>query len=110
MIIFRDLKEAAEVEKAGGQSMGLIGLYYQIYDGRPLQFNMALHRYPIIKFEERTPGKFTVAMAPEEGDSIKYTQAKVFTLDDPLDKMIEAFADNKFVRDVVDHLTGKPSD
>lgn len=72
--------------------------HIQIYENRlaggGIQFNVTLanQQLPTIKFEERAPGKFTVAVAPEDGASIDYTQAKVITVDEPIEHLAAAFS------------------
>lgn len=103
-----DLRQATQRAKAQGHAaLVLNGVSLRIYDGTPLQFNATLNgrRFPTIKFEERSPGKFTVAVAPEDGASIDYTQAKVFTMDEPLEHFAAAFPQSEDVRRFVNSLT-----
>lgn len=89
-----DLKQAAEQAKTQGHAALILnGASCQLYDGKVLQFNVTLagRRFPTIKFEERSPGRFTVAVAPEDGASIDYTKAKVFTMDEPIEHLAAAF-------------------
>lgn len=90
-----DLKQAAQQAKAHGHAALILdGASCQLFSGNVLQFNVTLkgNRFPTVKFEERTPGKFTVAVAPEDGASIDYTQAKVFTMDEPIEHLTSALA------------------
>lgn len=102
-----DLKRAVQEAQAQGHA-GLVlnGVSFQIYDGKPLQFNATLvgRRFPTVKFEERPRGNFTVAMAPEDGASIDYTQAKVFTMDEPLEHLAAAFSRSADMRQLVNSL------
>lgn len=95
-----------QAKAQGHIALTLNGASLQLYDGTPLQFNVTLkgHKFPTIKFEERTPGKFTVAVAPEDGASIDYTQAKVFTMDEPLEHLATAFPQSHDMRKLVNCL------
>lgn len=112
-----DLKMTAQLTQAQvealtqGQAPGdapprLDGVSLWTYGRKPLEFNVTLagRRFPTIKFEERSPGKFTVAVAPEDGASIDYTQAKVFTMDEPLEHLAAAFPQNRDMRQFVNCL------
>lgn len=104
----QDLKMAALQAQAQEHiSLSLSGISFQIYEGKPLQFNATLNGncFATIKFEERTPGKFTVAVAPEDGASIDYTKAKVFTMDEPIEHLAAAFPQSKDMRRFVSSLT-----
>lgn len=104
----KDLRNGAQQAKAQGHAALILnGASCQLYDGKMLQFNVTLagRRFPTIKFEERSPGKFTVAVAPEDGASIDYTQAKVFTMDKPLEHLAAAFPQSEDVRRFVNSLT-----
>lgn len=99
-----DLRQATQRAKAQGHAaLVLNGASLRIYDGTPLQFNVTLNerRFPTIKFEERTPGKFTVAVAPEDGASIDYTKAKVFTMDVPIEHLAAAFPQSEDIKQLV---------
>lgn len=103
-----DLKQAAERAKAQGHAALILnGASCQLYDGKVLQFNVTLkgNRFPTVKFEERIPGKFTVAVAPEDGASIDYTKAKVFTMDEPIEHLAAAFPQSEDMRRFVNSLT-----
>ena len=103
----QDLKNTVQqVQNHERISVGADGASFRIYDGKPLQFNVTLkgNRFPTIKFEERTLGKFTVAVAPEDGSSIDYTQAKVFTMDEPLEHLAAAFPQSADMRQLVNCL------
>lgn len=113
-----DLKVTAQLTQAQvealtqGQAPGdapprLDGVSLWTYGRKPLEFNVTLagRRFPTIKFEERSPGKFTVAVAPEDGASIDYTQAKVFTMDEPLEHLAAAFSQSEDMRRFVYSLT-----
>lgn len=82
------------------------GARIQIYESTPLQFNVtpADCRYPTVKGEQRSPGKLTIAVAPEDGESIDYTQAKAFTMDEPLNNLILAFPSSPYIRQFVECL------
>lgn len=102
-----DLRMAVQQAQAQGHSsLNLDGVSFQIYGGKPLQFNATLdgNRFPTVKFEERTPGKYTVAVAPEDGSSIDYTQAKVLTMAEPLEHLIAAFPQSNDIRQFVNCL------
>lgn len=102
-----DLKNIIQQAKAQDRvRLSLDGAVFQIYDGKPLQFNASLkgNRFPTVKFEERTPGKFTVAVASEDGASIDYTQANVFTMDEPLEHLAAAFPQSRDMRQLVNCL------
>ena len=102
-----DLKQAAERAKAQGHAALILnGASCQLYDGKVLQFNVTLkgNRFPTVKFEERTPGKFTVAVAPEDGASIDYTQARVFTMDEPVEHMAAAFPQSRDMKQLANCL------
>lgn len=92
----------------------LIQVYENRLTGGGVQFNVTLdtHHLPTIKFEERSRGKFTVAVAPEDGASICYTQAKVFTVDEPIEHLAAAFPQSEDMKQFVNSLThadcGKP--
>lgn len=104
----KDLKETVQQAKAQGHAaLVLTGASCQLYDGKVLQFNVELkgNRFPTVKFEERTPGKFTVAVAPEDGASIDYTKAKVFTIDEPIEHLAAAFSQSEDMRQLVNCLT-----
>lgn len=83
----------------------------QVYENRlaggGIQFNVTLlgNRFPTIKFEERTPRRFTVAVAPEDGASIDYTQSKAFTMDEPLEHLTMAFPQSTDIKAFVSGLT-----
>ena len=85
--------------------------HIQVYENRltggGIQFNVRLlgNRYPTIKFEERMPGRFTVAVAPEDGASIDYTQSKAFTMDEPLEHLTMAFPQSTDIKAFVSGLT-----
>lgn len=101
MHIINELNKAAQQAKAQGDfALFLDGAALQLYDGKPLQFNVTLEgqRFPTIKFEERTPGRFTVAVAPEDGRSIDFTQAKVFMMDEPLEHLTAAFPSSEYIK------------
>lgn len=86
--------------------------HIQIYENRlvggGIQFNVTLasQQFPTIKFEERTPGKFTVAVASRDGASIDYTQAKVFTMDEPVEHLAAAFPRSEEMKGFVASLIG----
>lgn len=95
-------------EEHGHSPLNIGGLGFQVYDSQPLQFNATLNGQtsPTIKFEEREAGRrFSVAVAPKDGESIDHTQAKLFTLSDPLEKLLEAFPDSLIIRQFVQYLT-----
>ena len=103
----KDLRNAAQqVRDPERISLGVDGVSFRIYEGKPLQFNVTVkgNRFPTIKFEERTFGKFTVAVALEDGGSIDYTQAKVFTMDEPLEHLAAAFPQSADMRRLVNCL------
>lgn len=88
--------------------LNIDGLSFQVYNSQPLQFNATLNGQasPTIKFEEREAGRrFAVAVAPKDGESIDHTQAKLFTLSDPLKKLVEAFPDSLIMRQFVQAIT-----
>lgn len=104
MNTFNDWIKAALQAKAQGQvALFLNGASCQLYDGKVLQFNVTLkeNRFPTIKVEQRTVGKFAVAVAPEDGASIDYTQAKTFTMDEPLEHLAAAFPDSKYIKQLI---------
>ena len=51
------------------------------------------------------PGRFTVAVAPEDGASIDYTQSKAFTMDEPLEHLTMAFPQSTDIKAFVSGLT-----
>lgn len=100
MYNFDDLRATIQQAQAqGNAALILKGVSFQLYDGNPLQFNATIEgqKYSTIKFEERTPDRFTVAIAPEEGSSIDFTQAKTFTMDEPLEHLTAAFPDSEYI-------------
>lgn len=102
-----DLNRAVRQAKAQGNiSLRLNASSLQLYSGEPLQFNVTLkgQHSATIKFEERTSGKFTVAVAPEDGASIDYTKAKVFTMDEPIEHLTTAFPQSEDMRRFVNSL------
>lgn len=107
MYIIKDFRLAVQQAQSQGHA-GLVldGASLQLYDGEPLQFNVTLarRRFPTIKFEERQLGRFTVAVASEDGASIDYTQAKVFTMDEPIEHMAVAFPQSRDMRQLVNCL------
>lgn len=113
MYIINELNKAAQQAKAQGDAvLALNGVSLQLYDGEPLQFNATLkgHKFPTIKFEERTPGKFTVAVAQEDGHSIDYTQAKVFTMDEPIEHLAAGFPDSEYIKQLQECLINSQSE
>lgn len=99
----------AEYQQEHGHfPLNIEGLSFQVYDGQPLQFNVTLsgHIYATIKFEEREAGRrFAVAVAPKDGESINHTKAKVFTLSDPLEKLLEVFPDSSIIQQFFQYIT-----
>lgn len=107
MNLLNDLKKSVEqAQDKGDMFMSLNGTTIQIFSGKPIQFNATLkgNRFPTVKFEERSPGKFTVAVAPEDGASIDYTQARVFTMDEPVEHMAAAFPQSRGMKQLVNCL------
>lgn len=108
MNLLNDLKKSVEqAQDKGDMFMSLNGTTIQIFSGKPIQFNATLkgNRFPTVKFEERTPGKFTVAVAPEDGASIIYAKAKVFTMGKPIEHLAAAFPQSEDMRRFVNSLT-----
>lgn len=106
----KDLRNGVQQAKAQGHAaLVLTGASCQLYDGKVLQFNVKLkgNRFPTVKFEERTPGKFTVAVAPEDGASIDCTQAKVITMDEPLVHLVTKFPQSEDMRTFVNCLINR---
>lgn len=104
MNLLNDLKKSVEqAQDKGDMFMSLNGTTIQIFSGKPIQFNATLkgNRFPTVKFEERTPGKFTVAVAPEDGASIIYTKANVFTMDESIEHLAAAFSQSEDVKQLV---------
>lgn len=104
MKVIQDLQKAAQqaLDKAH-VALNLECVSFQIYQNSPLQFNATLEGncFPTVKFEERIPGRFTVAVAPEDGASIDYTQAKVFTMDEPFENLAAAFPQSRDMQQLV---------
>lgn len=92
--------------QAGNIGAHINGSGIRIYESSPLQFNATLPgcRYPTIKGEVRSPGRLTVAVAPKEGESIDFTQAKVFTMNEPLERIAAAFPQSTDMRQFVNCL------
>lgn len=64
----------------------------------------------MIKFEEREFGKFTVGVYSKETDSIQYNLNVRFSLDDPIERLIEEFPGNRYIKQFVESLTNsKPT-
>lgn len=104
MNTFNDLNKAALQAKTQGHvALFLNGASCQLYGGKVLQFNVTLkeNRFPTVKVEQRTLGQFTVAVAPEDGASIDYTQAKTFAMDEPLEHLTAAFPDSKYIKQLL---------
>ncbi len=107
MKIIQDLQKAAQqAQDQGHIALNLEGVSFQIYENKPLQISLIMkeNRFPTVKFEERTPGRFTVAVAPEDGASIDYTQAKVFTMDEPFENLAAAFPQSRDMQQLVNCL------
>lgn len=104
---FDDLRTAVQEAKAQGDSTLILkGVSFQLYEGEPMQFNATLsgQRFSTVKFEERLPGRFTVAVAPEDGASIDYTQAKTFTMHEPLENLAAAFPGSEYIQQFLVYL------
>lgn len=58
---------------------------------------------PAIRMVEDPQGKFTVAVAPRDGESLDCTNKKVFTMADPLEALCQAFS-YEHIQHIVDIL------
>jgi len=76
--------------------------------GKPrAEFNVTLtgDRFPAIKFKEQFRlGTFVVGVAADDGDTIVQNRNNRFRLDDPLNKLTEAFPDSPRIKKFVECL------
>lgn len=94
---FRDknLKERNLIFNMGSSS-------FQIYEnGTELNISVSNSNGAVIKFEERQPDIFTVAVAYDEDCIIRYADAKRFKLSDKLTSLIDEFPNGYFIDNVV---------
>lgn len=113
MYCVNDLIQLLEQKRRAGYiSAHLNGSHIQIYESRLLQFNVTLPgcKYPTIKGEKRSLDKLFVAVAPKDGESIKYTAGCAFPMGEPLENLTLAFFANPYIRQFTDCLTSSTSE
>lgn len=96
---FNDLRNFALKKAEKGQMFYVVkvngkSITMQIYSStNPIQANMSVDsEQPVIKFEERTKGKITVAVSYHDNpEIIGYGRSKDFDVDDHLYKLLEVF-------------------
>lgn len=97
MNTMNDLKNSVEQILAQGHiraSCGEIGIEAYRLTGGGVLFDLNFGGWkdkPAIRMMEGTPGKFTIAVAPRDGESIDCTNTKVFTMTESLDTLYQAF-------------------
>ena len=109
METFSDLKKWLEKSRMVNEIMeSLDDMMIQIYQNSTLQANASFKNHEaFIKFEERSPNVFTVAVTPIEGGSIQYTEAKTFQLCDPISLLSVKFPDRVDIDHLVELLQAK---
>lgn len=63
----------------------------------------------VIKFEERFRGQYTVGVYSKETESIQYNLDVRFDLNDPVERVVEEFPGNNYIKKFVDCLTSSQS-
>lgn len=105
------------MQKYGYFPQKIDGAYFCIYEGldlgerwgKRLRFGVSLADHSLqsyaLKFEERNFGKFVVGVYSKEKNSIQYNTNVHFSLNDPLERLVEEFPDNCYIKNFVDCLS-----
>lgn len=109
MKTFSELKNFALEKISKGEVVCNFGdLKFQFYQSNTCQFNISTSTacFPVIKFEERIGGIFTVAVTEENGNGerILYEKSKQFLMEDSIVELLQYFDYGKDINIIVGDL------